>query len=416
MEITFSTEKRKLKTGGWMIAEVILAILTLIGLAAWIYQLTKGLVVTNMTNVVVWGLYITVFMFLVGLSAGGLIVASSGEVFGAKHLKPLAPLAIWLSFICVGLAAISILPDLGAPERVWRLFTNAQWNSPFVWDLAIILFYLVLSGVYLWLHIQANRGNLEAKKYRSWVRRVAFIALPAAVLVHSITAWIFGLQIARSYWHSALLAPFFVSSALVSGLGLLILAAILARRLKVTSFHNHLISWLGGLLAAFIAVDFFFHVAEMLTRFYPAAESEIAPARLLLTGRLAPLFWTEVLIGLVVPFILMAVEDWRKRIPMVGLAAALAIGGIFLKRFTLLMAAFLQPYGSFPAGIQGAEFLPTLSGPTYVQASSEGSYLMSYPYSPAMVEVLIVVGLIAAGALVWLIGLQLIPLKIVEEL
>jgi hypothetical protein len=122
------------------------------------------------------GLYITVFMFLVGLSAGGLIVASSGEVFGAKHLKPLAPIAIWLSFVCVGLAALSIIPDLGEPGRVWKIFTNAQWNSPFVWDLAIILVYLVLSGVYLG-RTQSRRAarlrrpgaaSAQTRRRRSW--------------------------------------------------------------------------------------------------------------------------------------------------------------------------------------------------------------------------------------------------------
>ena len=30
------------------------------------------------------------------------------------------------------------------------------------------------------------------------------VALPVAILVHSVTAWIFGLQIAREGWHSAL--------------------------------------------------------------------------------------------------------------------------------------------------------------------------------------------------------------------
>ena len=43
----------------------------------------NGLAATNMRNPMMWGLYITLFMYFVGLSAGGLIVASAGRLFGA---------------------------------------------------------------------------------------------------------------------------------------------------------------------------------------------------------------------------------------------------------------------------------------------------------------------------------------------
>ena len=58
----------------------VLGALTAVGVAAWIYQLMGGLGVTGMNNGTSWGLYITMFMFFVGLSAGGLIVASSASV------------------------------------------------------------------------------------------------------------------------------------------------------------------------------------------------------------------------------------------------------------------------------------------------------------------------------------------------
>ena len=51
-------------------------------------------------------------------------------------------------------------------------------------------------------------------------------ALPVAILVHSVTAWIFGLEVAREAWHTAILAPIFVASALDSGLALLVLALL----------------------------------------------------------------------------------------------------------------------------------------------------------------------------------------------
>jgi len=63
------------------------------GLAAWIDELRYGLAATGMRDVVSWGMYIFTFAFFIGLSAGGLIMASSAEVFGIKALKPLSRLA-----------------------------------------------------------------------------------------------------------------------------------------------------------------------------------------------------------------------------------------------------------------------------------------------------------------------------------
>ena len=68
----------------------VLAVLSVAGIGAYIFQLAGGLAVTGMSNGVSWGLYITMFMFFVGLSAGGLIVASSASVFHIKRFKAVA--------------------------------------------------------------------------------------------------------------------------------------------------------------------------------------------------------------------------------------------------------------------------------------------------------------------------------------
>ncbi len=57
---------------------------------------------------------------------------------------------------------------------------------------------------------------------------MAYAGLPTAVLLHSITAWIFGLQISRPWWNTALMAPLFVTSAILSGTALVALVAIAA--------------------------------------------------------------------------------------------------------------------------------------------------------------------------------------------
>ena len=100
-------------TGKARIAAVILAALTLVGAGCYVYQLAGGLGVTGMNNSTSWGLYIAMFMFFVGLSAGGLIVASSAHVFNIESFKKVSIPAIITSIVCICVAGLFILIDLG---------------------------------------------------------------------------------------------------------------------------------------------------------------------------------------------------------------------------------------------------------------------------------------------------------------
>ena len=92
-----------------------LSILSLIGFGALGYQLVNGLGVTGMNNAASWGLYITMFMFFVGLSAGGLIVSSSATVFNIPSFKVVAKPATILSTVCIIVAGAFIMIDIGSP-------------------------------------------------------------------------------------------------------------------------------------------------------------------------------------------------------------------------------------------------------------------------------------------------------------
>ena len=63
---------QKMRTG-----MVISGALFLVAVAAWIYQLQEGLILTNMQNSYSWGLYISGLAFFVGNAAGGLVLTSS---------------------------------------------------------------------------------------------------------------------------------------------------------------------------------------------------------------------------------------------------------------------------------------------------------------------------------------------------
>lgn len=336
-----------------------------VGLGCFVYQWINGLAVTGLSNTISWGMYIITFMFLVGISAGGLIVAAGAELVGSERFSSLQRLAVLLSGTAILAAAISILPDLGRPQMVWRMLRQPHWTSPLIWDVIIIGVYLTIAAIDLYI-------LTRPKPRPSALRTMAFIALPAAVLVHSITAWIFGLLVARPFWNTALMAPMFVSSALVSGLGLLIVTAYLVDRTTEWEPDPNVFDDLGRLMVWFIAVDGFLLFAEVLTTYASRVPDHLKQLNVLLTGRLAPVFWAEVAIGVVIPFVICA-SRLRKRRGWVVAAGALAMLGVFAKRINIVMTSMFMPLvglePGIPGGRSGQEFAPDpIYVPTWVEA------------------------------------------------
>ncbi len=386
----------------------------LAGLGAWIYQLTQGLIVSNMRNPVMWGLYITFFMFFVGLSAGGLIVASAGRLFGGHRLKPIVRLAVVEATVAVMLAALFLVPDLGRPDRLWHLFRYPHWTSPLMWDIAIVIIYLIISLLYVWVYTRADHAQLgsrlafgtgtseaDSRRDERMKAVLAGVGLPAAVLLHSITAWIFGLQLSRGFWYTAIMAPLFISSALVSGTGLMILLSLVARRVKKITFSDELLGFLGKLLVTFIVVEAFLVFSDMLTAAYPGAEFEAGPMARLLSGRYAPFFWFEIGAGLLIPFVILVGGRRRFRPPWAAAAAALAVVGIWVHRFNLVLNGLSYATITEPPGVA----IGTAPAP------GTTSFALTQFYYPSWVEWIVALGLLCLGALLFTAAVVKLPLK-----
>jgi molybdopterin-containing oxidoreductase family membrane subunit len=391
----------------------LLLVLMAAGFATWVYQLIRGLQITDMRDNVIWGLYIISFMFCVGLSAGGLIVASAGRIFGVARFQPIVRLAVVEATVMILIASLFIIIDIGRPDRILNLFIHAHWLSPMVWDVTVVLIYLLLSLTYVWLYTRrdlAARGSwlaLGTKDSSAGAReedhrityRLAWVALPTAILLHSITGWIFGLQISRGFWYTSLMAPMFIASALASGLALVIVLAIIMRHYRRVAFDDGLLSYLGGILAVFVAVQAFFVFAEVLTAAFPGAAGN--PSRLLLSGRYAPGFiGVEVILGLVIPFALMASAKGRQRTSLVALASVLTIIGIFAHRGNIIVIALSHAPMQLAPGT-----------PLGTPAASGSSFATSSVYFPTIYEFLIAIGVFSFAALLFTLAAHYLPLK-----
>lgn len=397
----------------------VLALVAVAGALVWAYQVREGLVVTGMRDIASWGVYISFFMWFIGLSAGGLIVASAASILRLERLASLARPAIVVAFVAVAVGAVAIIPDIGRPDRLWHLFRYPNWSSPMVWDVIVIFAYGALSLVYLWFHTRvdlARRGSwlafgtevtAEAEERSERVaHRIAWVAFPLAIALHSITAWIFGLQASRPLWFGAILAPFFITSALVSGLGLVLVTVLALRRRRLVEADDATVGWLGGLLAGFIFVDLFLLVAELVTAYWSGLPEEHLNFDALVTGKYWWAFWGQVVLE-VGAMALMLSPRRRARTGLVAVAGAMAMVGILFKRLGLVLVGFLYPLMDAAPGAVVGEIAETT--PTGIPLT--GAFATEASYVPTWAEYVIVAGLLAIAVLAIDFAARHLPLR-----
>ena len=377
------------------------AVLAVVGIALWVMQLAGGMGQTAMRNLDSWGLYITCFMFFVGLSAGGLIISSVPKALGMKGFGGISKVAIWTS-VCSTVAAIAfVVVDLGQPLRVWELFAYSNLGSPLMWDIVVLFVYLVLSVVYLWAYLRHEAGKASAAALRA----VSVVALVCAVMVHSVTAWIFSLQQAHEMWHTALMAPWFVSSALVCGTALVLVVCVALRAAGYLSLEQASVVRMAKMLGAFVVVDLYFFGCDLLTTGFPNTDAGNEIVGMLVSGPLAPFFWTEI-IGCALAAVVCFVPRLRTN-PLLVVASLLAIIGIFCKRVQLLVGGFQAPHLDMPA-------VMTQYTVANWQAGMAGAY-SGMVYWPAPIEWGVALGVVGLGVLLLCAGLKFLSLKPAED-
>jgi molybdopterin-containing oxidoreductase family membrane subunit len=408
-------------TRGWILFMAVTLAASLFGVYAFFYQQANGEIVTGMRDVgtmrgAPWGLYIAFLVYFVGVSFAGITIAALIRLFNLERLRPLARMAELLTVVSLVLGTLAILADLGQPVRgVINLFRYARPQSPFFGTFTLVIAgYLFASVVYLYLgsrrdaaimakestrlqglhrFVAAGYKDTEAERGRHETATfwLALAIVPLLIVAHSTLGFVFGLQIGRPGWFSALQAPAFVVLAGVSGIGLLIVLAAIVRRAcgEQESLNEYVFSWLGRLLAVLTITYLYFVVTEVLTATYGGGGRESDVTDAMLTGRYAWIFWGSMalfgasLVGLLIQLL---TKRWSiGALVAIGLAVNLAAVG---KRFLIVV----------PSQTDGM-LLPYETG----------------SYSPTWVEYGVVIGLIAMGAAAIGIFMKLIPIVELPE-
>jgi molybdopterin-containing oxidoreductase family membrane subunit len=374
---------RPLQRSGPGFYAALAGLLAVVGLGAYAYsvQFRQGLGVTGMNRPVYWGLYITNFVFFIGISHAGTLISAILRVTGAEWRRPItrAAEAITVFALCLGVPAV--LMDLGRPDRMFNVPLHGHLSSPILWDLCCISVYLSSSITYLYLPLIPDLAILrDHPGMAPWRRRIygymalgwtgserqrhlleraiSFMAvaiIPIAVSVHTVVSFIFAMTV-QPMWHTALLGPYFVVGAIFSGIASIIIAMAILRKvlhlehyLKPIHFNN-----LGLLLITMCALWLYFTAAEFLTTFYGSEPAHMKVFDAKFYGRYAPVFWAMVVFCLVIPFPILFFRRTRTITGCVIAAISINIG-MWLERFTIVVPSLSLPRLPYEA----AGYLPS---------------------------------------------------------
>lgn len=397
------------KAAFWFVL-ILLGMLASAGYNPLVSLLRDGHSITDMTNRVHWGVFISSYAFLVGLSAGGIMVAGVVYAYGFTVFRPIARIAEILAIGCLILAGITISIDVGRPERLFNIVRYANFSSPLVWNISIIAIYMALAMAmgyfstrtalvdaarhfpkrkWLYLPLTLFYTSVSEKARRideKILKAIAIVSIPAAIALHSITGWIFGLTKGVPGWHTELLAPIFIASAAVSGISLIIMMTGTMRRLIGYDIPKETVLALGKVLWYLIPVLGYFLFAEFITITYSAEKEAGAVFHTLMHGSFAPLFWANLVGGIILPFLILTL--FPRSSVAIGTAGLLAFLGVFVERANIIIPPILdRALMPYPAG-------------TYVPAPS---------------EIWITLSLYALGAFVILVLAKVFPLAETKE-
>ena len=361
----------------WSVVAVLAAVV-LWGVFAWIWQVRWGLGETGMNQPVLWGFYITNFVFFIGISHAGTLISAILRLSHAEWRRPITRAAEVITVLVLIFGVGCVILDLGRPDRALNVIKHANFQSPLVWDVVSISIYLTASTIYLFLPLIPDIAILRDHfPKRRWLYRplalgwtgtekqhrilniviaaMAVLVIPIAVSVHTVVSWVFAMTV-QPMWHSTIFGPYFVVGAIFSGIAAIIIAMAVIR--KVYHLEEYLkpihFSHLGKLLLVMALLWLYFTICEYLTVFYGGEPSHLSIYYSKTTGEFSTFFWAMVVGCFVIPFIILC-NRWTRTITGTVIASAFVVVGMWLERFTIVVPTLSHP--RLPYG--AAEYSPT---------------------------------------------------------
>ncbi len=377
------------------------ATLTVIGGILWAYQIRNGLGVAGYTHPVNWAIYITNFVFWVGIAHSGTLISAVLYLFRARYRTSFNRAAEAMTVFALMVAGLFPLIHLG---RSWvfyyllpypnqrQLWVN--FRSPLIWDVfavgtyftvSLVFFYVgmipdfaiarrckegIRKRVYQVLSLGWKGTEREWRHYGMLYLFLAAFATPLVASVHSVVSWDFAMSVLPG-WHTTIFAPYFVAGAIFSGTAMVITLVVPLR--KAMNLHeyitdDHFESIAKIMLFTSLIVSYAY-IIEFGLAWYGGNVFEMGAFRYRALGDFRYLTWAMIFCNSLVPLTLFA-KRLRRNTTYLLIVSLLVNVGMWLERFVIIVTSLAHDYDPYVWGTYS---------PTYVEVGiSLGSFGMFF--------------------------------------
>jgi molybdopterin-containing oxidoreductase family membrane subunit len=399
---------------GWM---AVVALILTAGILAWTWQIYAGMGAAGKRTPQMWAMYITTFVFWIGIGHAGTLISAILYLFRAR----------WRTSIYRGAEAMTVFAVLTAglfplihAGRMWfaywllpypnQRYLWPNFRSPLVWDVFAISTYLTISVVFFCVGLlpdiaairDASTGwrkkiygvlslgwegtDRQWRHYRRAYGLFAALATPLVLSVHSVVSWDFAMALVPG-WHSTLFAPFFVDGAIFSGFAMVLVLIIPMRyfwNLYAYITDKHLDA-MGKLILVTSLVLSYFYICEAFTAWYSGDHFERASLFWKATKSYAWAFWLQYFCNSLVPLVLF----WRRartHTPTLYVVSILVLIGMWFERFNIIVPGLGHDFYPYTWGI----YWPTVTDTMIVIGSFAWFFILFLGFIKVMPSVSIV--------------------------
>ncbi len=372
----------------------------LVGFYAMAQVLIKGLQVTNLSDRVPWGLWITQDLSSIALGAGAFTFSAAVYLFRVKRLEPLARAAVFIGFLGYTSAMLALAMDIGRPDRFWHplVFWNVHsvlweitwcvilYSSVLVMEVLPLLFESRFFDRWPWLR---NFGH----RIHRLTPVLALLGMALSLLHQSSLGATYGVLSGRAIWFKPSLPVMFIISAVAGGMSLTLLATILTSKLRQRplipeSTKREVARLVGYILLAYIYIKLWDWAA---TSYYSHAPGTASALEILqaTTPYTTTFWWIEIIMGGIIPAVVLLYQPFRRSDRALVAGLGLIVLGVVVNRWNVTLSGLVAPPNWSP-GILG----------NVVAAS----------YSPTLIEITVALGILAYGLLGFTLGARYLPL------
>ncbi len=373
-----------------------LLVVFLIGLISMSQVLLNGLQVTDLSDQVPWGLWITLDLSAIALGAGAFTLSAAVYIFRIKRLEVLARPAVFVGFLGYTSAMLALAMDIGRPDRFWHPLV--YWNVHSVlWE---ITWCVVLYSSVLVMEVMAVVGDSRLGERWPRLRSIghfmhrltpvlAVAGMGLSLLHQSSLGATYSVLSGRAIWFKPSLPVMFIVSAVAGGMSLTLLATqivSLLRRQQIVppAVCAQVTRTVGFITLGYLYIKMWDWAATSYYTNAPATADILT--RLHATTPYTSTFWgVEVLLGGLAPAIVLLTPNLCKRRGLTMLALALVVIGVIINRWNITLSGLIAPPDWSP-GVLGN--------------------IVAVSYFPSLIEIGVALGIVAYALLGFTLGVR----------